>query len=90
MLTSIPNPMGASPETVRIGELAADFISALRASVAQLKHELQALQVSPASDERTRQAKQIASDLQFLQGIANASGQSLSSSWAEITSALHG
>lgn len=89
MLTSIPNPMAASPQAIRVGELSADFISLLRTSVTQLKHEAEALKGSPASDERTSRAEQIVADLLFLQGIANASSRSLSSTWTEITSALH-
>ena len=85
MLTSMPNPMGASSWVVGVGELAADFISVLHESIRQLKHEASVLHKTPAGVERTDKAQKIAADLAFLQGIVNASSMSLSSIWADVT-----
>lgn len=89
MLTSFPNPMGASTQTVQVGKLAADFIAVLKESVRKLQQEVVVLRALPESDERTRRAEQVAADLLFLRGMVDASCKSLTSTWSEITIALH-
>lgn len=85
MLQSIPNPMGASPEIVAVGELAADFIVAVKEAVRQTKQERANLKNMAANDESGRQCRQLDANLAFLHGIVDASSRTLLSTWDDIT-----
>lgn len=84
---SMPNLVGASPRAAQIGELAAEYISAIKAMIDELIAEAESLCFDADPAEKEARAAMVLNDLAFLNATVDASSKSLTSAWSDITAA---